>query len=1717
MEACTPQAVFAALQRNDPAGAMHLARQWLADHPADGETWFLLGVALRGQGDAAGAVESYRRALATHAHHADVWFNLGNALQDVGAGLEALKVYAEAVARDAGHRGALNQIMVLAPTLGQKLLAAQAATRLAELEPESLERIVALLRALRETSEWAKAKAAFEAALPRGTDNPSLLLEGAQILEHFGEYRTLTVLYQRLDGLLPNHPVVKFHLGLNRLRTNQNTSALAALRESEALGLTERALWVNLGTALARVDKVEEALVYLERAAPDYATDPSAFVFSFALKQKLCDWRGYDNLRQTLLDPAVAGLDASGSGYPALPFPFVTYPGEIDEGHHLAIARRFAAFVSRNISPYKAWPWAGSHQRIRLGYLSADFHDHATAHLMLGMFKRHDKRQFEVFAYSYGPEDGSDYRRRIREEVEHFVDLAPMSDADAAARIHADQIDLLVDLKGYTREARTGILVRRPAPVQIAWLGYPGTTGAEFIDYAVVDASVVPASQQRYFSERLLYMPGSYQANDDEQPIAGEAPARDEVGLPAKAVVFACFNAHYKIEPKVFAAWMRVLHGVPGSVLWLIDGYPTARQRLLERAAESGIAPARLIFSPRERKDRHLARHQCADLFLDTPACNAHTTMSDALWAGLPAISIPGPTFATRVGAGLLRAMGMDELVAPDLDAYVNLAIALGRDRQRLAGLRQTLLQRRHAAPLFDTAGFVRDLESRFTEAAPLSLQIRQRQSQEEMALKAAIDALGREDNAASAQILEAAVDAGCDRPDAWNAFAVAMRRVKRPEMAAFAYRRGLALKPDYADMMGNYANLLRDQDRLDEALPLYREAVRLAPGSLSALTNLASALSADGQPEAQLAVLEAAEKIDPVNPDTHWDKALALLMLGRVKEGLDEYEWRHARRNPPPRDYPRPQWQGEALAGKRIFLHWEQGYGDVIQFLRFLPLVAARGGKIVCEVQPGLKRLVEAVPGVVEVIEAPAPPPDFDVWASLLSVPRILGLDEASLPVARPYLHPREDWCLKWRQRLATPGGRAKKAGKSAKKRPCIGLVWAGNPNVKSDRLRSPRLEPLKALLTIKDVDWVLLQQGDGRRDLEGMSLPANVLDLASEIKDFADTAALMSELDLVISSDTSTAHLAAALGGETWVLLPWASDWRWGLGETSLWYPGVRLFRQSRLTDWSGVVDRVQAALKERFRVVLPKKHAVAATTAATDAAPALLVEAFGMYQRGRKRMARLVTRAALMEVPLRQDAWCLLGVVEKSLDDPVNAERAYRRAIEIAPDYVDAWFNLGNLMRNGKRLPDADAAYSRVVQIQPAHAQALSLLSDVQRELQRLDEAEATARRAIAAKPDFAEAWGHLGNALNDLERFDEAAECYQHALTLPNCPPETHYNKGVALQRARRVEESIVCYREILAQRPGEVYAHYNLATALLTLGQFGEGFREYEWRLKKPDLLPRPYPQPSWNGEPLGNRRLLLYWEQGYGDSLQFLRFIPLLAKQGARVILELQAGLKGIARHLPGVEAVFDSGEPLPAFDLHAPLLSVPARLGLDSPLPDVSPYLQVAPDLAERWRQRLGPRDGALRIGLVWAGNPNVRNDRVRSPRLAPMRALFDIPGIDWVILQQGDGRRDLEDLAPPGRIIDIAPEVSDFADTAAIMGCLDLMITSDTSTAHLAPAVGLPTWVLLHYAADWRWMQSEGTAWYPAIRVFRQPAPGDWAEPVERLRSALRERAVS
>jgi predicted O-linked N-acetylglucosamine transferase (SPINDLY family) len=422
----------------------------------------------------------------------------------------------------------------------------------------------------------------------------------------------------------------------------------------------------------------------------------------------LCDWTNFDTECANLISSVKNGKPNT------WPFAFVAVsssPGDQLQCAKLWVAEQFPQ--SQKVI-WQGKPYA--HDRIRIAYVSADFREHPVSFLIAGMLECHDRSRFDVAAVSLGPDDSSELSQRLKASFEHFIDARAFSDDQIANLIRSSEVDILVDLMGFTADSRMGIFARRPAPIQVSYLGYPGTTGAPYIDYILADRFVIPEAKRECYSENVVYLPDSFMANDSKRKISERLPRRSECNLPETGFVFCSFNNSYKIVPHVFDIWMRLLRKLDNSVLWLSNTNETAIRNLRREAESRGVDPGRLVFAQRVLlNEDHLARHQLADLFLDTLPYNAHTTASDALWAGLPVLTCPGQTFAGRVAASMLSAINLPELIATTPEAYEQMAIDLANDPEKLAVIKRTLAENRLTTPLFDTKLFTRHLEAAYT------------------------------------------------------------------------------------------------------------------------------------------------------------------------------------------------------------------------------------------------------------------------------------------------------------------------------------------------------------------------------------------------------------------------------------------------------------------------------------------------------------------------------------------------------------------------------------------------------------------------------------------------------------------------------------------------------------------------------------------------------------------------------------------------------------------------------------------------------------------------------------------------------------------------------------------------------------------------------------------------------------------------------------------
>ena len=450
--------------------------------------------------------------------------------------------------------------------------------------------------------------------------------------------------------------------------------------------------------------------------------------------------------------------------------------------------------------------------------------------------------------------------------------------------------------------------------------------------------------------------------------------------------------------------------------------------------------------------------------------------------------------------------------------------------------------------------------------------------------------------------------------------------------------------------------------------------------------------------------------------------------------------------------------------------------------------------------------------------------------------------------------------------------------------------------------------------------------------------------------------------------------------------------------------------------------------------------------------------------------------------------------------------EAEMLYRQILEVRPNHADSLHLLGVIA--GQRDDNATAVewISKAIAVAPNAAIYHNNLGAFTRRLGKMDQAMAAYRKAVELQPEYADARYNLGNVLRDTGQIESSIAEYREAVRLRPGHAETHNNFGFALQDLGRIEDAAAEYREAIRLRPDYADAHLNLAFALLVRGDFAHGLPEYEWRTRRPAHGMPPLPQPQWDGGPLEGRTILIRSEQGLGDGIQFVRYVPLLAARGATVILECLPELRRLFQGAPGVTHVVARGETPPPFDLHCPLASLPLAFGTRvESIPAATPYLHAEPLGVKEQATRLVIEGGTLNVGLVWAGNPDHRNDRKRSLSLAQLSTLSRVRGVRFFSLQKGTPAEQVR--TPAGMdLVDAAGDLSDFADTAAVVAALDLVITVDTAVAHLAGAMGRPVWVLLPFAPDWRWLLGrEDSPWYPTMRLFRQESPGAWGAVIE------------
>ncbi|HWY88892.1 MAG TPA: tetratricopeptide repeat protein [Gemmataceae bacterium] len=829
---------------------------------------------------------------------------------------------------------------------------------------------------------------------------------------------------------------------------------------------------------------------------------------------------------------------------------------------------------------------------------------------------------------------------------------------------------------------------------------------------------------------------------------------------------------------------------------------------------------------------------------------------------------------------------------------------------------------------------------------------------------------------------------------DGFNNLGLTLKDQGKLDEAVACFRQSVRLNPRYVAGLNNLGLALNDQEQFAEALTCFRQALAENPRHIDARNNLGGSLTSLGLRVEAREHYEEALRVQPGNGTALWNRSLLRLLEGDFEGGWPDYEHRWTQPGFVARHLDRPLWDGSALEGKTILLHAEQGLGDTIQFLRYAALVKRRGGTVLFECQPSLVPLCTGIAGIDHLLAAGAAPPPYDVQAPLLSLPRIFGTTSTTIPTAVPYLRADPGLVAYWKQYL-TPLGGCK-----------IGIAWQGSLAHKGDRFRSFRLKHLESLAEVEGVRLVSLQKGPGTDQLRGQ-FP--ILDLSERLDvagAFLDTAAIMMNLDLVITVDSAVAHLAGALAVPVWVALSSAADWRWLLERAgSPWYPTMRLFRQQRIGEWHEVFERITMELCARLRI--NPQHAA----------------------------------------PRNNLAWALndLGILHK--------------------------------------------------------------------EQGRLDDAGGCFRQALDNDPSLAYAHHNLGGVLNELGELAEAAECFRRALRIhPRLAP-AHTGLGLTLMQMGLFSEALDHHEEALRIHPGNGRALWNRSLLRLLTGDFEAGWKDYEERLPILEKNPRMFQQPRWDGSALAGKTILVYAEQGLGDTIQFARYLSLVKERGGTVVFECQSPLSRLCGGVPGVDQIIVRGEVLPHFDVHAALLSLPGIFGTTlATIPAAVPYLRADPEKIEHWRRELGALPD-FKIGIAWQGDPKNTKDRSRSCPLTRFATLAGIEGVRLLSLQVGPGTEQLAAVAFPISDLGSRFDTSSMDDLAAVLMNLDLVITVDTAVAHLAGALGVRVWTLLTLTPDWRWLlERVDCPWYPTMRLFRQRRYGDWGELLERVNEELR-----
>ncbi|CAN7376846.1 tetratricopeptide repeat protein [Rhizobium sp. LjRoot254] len=918
-----------------------------------------------------------------------------------------------------------------------------------------------------------------------------------------------------------------------------------------------------------------------------------------------------------------------------------------------------------------------------------------------------------------------------------------------------------------------------------------------------------------------------------------------------------------------------------------------------------------------------------------------------------------------------------------------------------------------------------------------------------------------------------------------WVQLGAIQSAAKRHRNSADSWERALACDPGNADAFSNLGVYERNHGELEIACWFSRRAVECDPNHAEAWNNLGISELEAGRDDFALAAFRRAIAVRPDYADAHLALGMALLNGGDFTNGFKHYEGRLrsdklgiavGRPNV-------PYWRGGDPKGLSILLMAEQGFGDAFQFSRYARLLKDRGAaKVLIGCRSKIAHLLGTIPGVDGVIGDGDKVPPVDAMAYMMSLPFLTGMQLDTIPAYETYLTADPARVTHWAEWLAKkPGYR-------------VGVVWQGNPDPKVDKGRSYPLERLEPLAEIPGVRLIALQKGAGEEQIAALDGRFEIeqpgADFDSGPNAFADTAAMMMNLDLIVTSDTAVAHLAGALGKPCWVILKSHPEWRWLTGRSdSPWYPQTRVFRRVRNevedAPFAGVVGRLADALAKLVSGDLAQRHVkempdgieVKPFDPAASFNSALAAQRKDDYETATHLYGEVLGIRKLLPGALN-----MLGAMALQKDRNHRAvvffdgaERAGLKSADLMTNYAIGLRRVGDI---GKAIEKLES----VISTTPTAESHLSL-ANIHRDECNFEQSLANYRAALALRPDFAKAHRGIGNLMRDMHRPAESLAAFEKARALD----------------------------------PGDPDLVLDHAHAKLFDGDFIGGFRDYEARWQSKEMRPRTFREPRWNGEHAPGKVLMIHGEQGFGDNIQFARFVSEATRRVGRVVLEVRGPLVELMKHLQTERpiTIVEQGAPIGKFDFQIPMLSLPVAFGTTVDTVPPPARFDLDPERIQHWKSQLP--SGGLKIGLIWQGNPKARADAGRSPPLAALAPLFSLPGSHFISLQKSDGLDQLRNADFADKLISPGAALGDFYETAHAIAALDYVVSSCTATLHLAATLGVPVFGMLKYHADWRWLnETDRSPWYPSLKLFRQQNVHEWDAVVNAIRANLAEQMV-